>query len=148
MKFKKYLKFEGFDGKVTEEYHGFVKSNMDGKNVEVFINPSKKEMKAAADHDDNTMKPYVRFIADYEHKKLYIWRANCNHHVIDTGLEIDSTANNSIWGVAEVKEGRMNFLSSDDAALSKTLPKFREKWKDDDEWTKSFFGKKLLTGKE
>jgi hypothetical protein len=121
---------------------------MDGMGVEVFVNPTKREMREAATDENNTMKPYVRFIADYEKEKLYIWRANCNHHVIDTGLDLSTTANNSIWGVAEFKDGRLNFLSSDDAALSKTLPKFREKWKDKDDWTKVFFGNKLLTGRK
>jgi hypothetical protein len=134
---------------LLESYEGSVKSNMDGNYVEVFVNPSKKEMKDAANSEFNTMKPYVRFIALYGKEKLYIWRANCNHHVIDTELGLNTNSTNSLWGVAEFKNGILSFISSDDAALSKSFPKFRDKWKNKDDWTKQFFGgKKLLTGEK
>ena len=133
---------------LKETYEDSIISNMDGKPVEVFVSPSRKEMKEAAHSEYNTMVPYVRFIADYKKKRLYIWRANCNHHVIDTGLGLDTNALDSLWGVAEFKEGKLNFLSSDDAALSKSFPKFRDRWKDEDEWTKTYFGQKLLTGEK
>lgn len=133
---------------LREAYEGSIVSNMDGKYVEVFVNPTKKEMRDAAQDENNTMKPFVRFIADYKRKKLWIWRANCNHQVIDTDLGLDTTANDSLWGVAEFKDGNLNFLSSDDAALSKSFPRFREKWKDEDEWIKAYFGQKLLTGEK
>lgn len=136
------------EGYLKETYEDSIISNMDGKPVEVFVNPSKKEMWDAANNEFNTMVPFIRFIADYKKKKLYIWRANCNHHVIDTGLGLDTTSLDSLWGVAQFKEGKMNFVSSDDAALSKTLPKFRDKWKNEDDWTKPFFGQKLLTGEK
>ena len=136
------------EGYLKETYEDSITSNMDGKPVEVFVNPSKKEMREAANNEFNTMTPFVRFIADYKRKRLYIWRANCNHQVIDTGLGLDTTALDSLWGVAEFKGGQLNFLSSDDAALSKSLPKFREKWKNEDDWTKPYFGQKLLTGEK
>jgi hypothetical protein len=136
------------EGYLKEDYEDSIISNMDGKPVEIFVNPSKREMRDAANNEFNTMKPYVRFIAHYGKNKLYIWRANCNHHVIDTGLGLNTNANDSLWGVAEFKDGKLNFLSSDDSALSKTLPKFRNKWKDNDDWTKPYFGQKLLTGEK
>jgi hypothetical protein len=74
---------------MNEEYLMRVSSLL-GKSAEIFVNPSKKELRDAGEA--------IRFIADNKNKKLYVWNATHAFHKEtwksikkDNRLEIDTT---------------------------------------------------------
>lgn len=66
MKFKQYLE---------EEYYGSFKSKINRKPYEVFENPSGKEIMTTGNIDGS-----VRWVANVEVKKVYIWPGNAELH--------------------------------------------------------------------
>jgi hypothetical protein len=53
--------------------------------VEIFVNPTRKEIKSAAEQPG--LPGFVRFIADYKNKNLYVFKAGVFHGNVHGFLE-------------------------------------------------------------
>ena len=133
---------------INEKYVGSTvgaKSYMfSGGTTEIFVNPSNKEIRDAA--WVGNMKGDVRFIADYKHKNLYVFKADTFHVDVSNYLEKEegiSTVDwyNSIWGVANVVGGKLKFDSSDTLGNSNEIV-HKDGLKDN--WTTKWFTEPLL----
>ncbi len=82
--------------------------------VEVFVNPSSKEM------NDASKKGCVRFIADPKSKKVYVFSPLALHNDVSKKLKFGKwqvASKENMWGVAW-KVGRKWILSSSDSFKS------------------------------
>jgi hypothetical protein len=94
MKLKQYLK---------EDYYGRYQSNLRKESFEVFVNPTRKEMKRLGD---------MRVFIDADKKKIYIWDVNAEiHPFIKQKLNIDD--DKALPVTAEYRNTKMNILYSD-----------------------------------
>jgi len=100
---------------VLEKFiHGFSRG---GKIVEVFVNPSKRDIKSARDAEGSYSKN-LRFIADGNTKKVYAWNAAlCLHADMLTELQNEGFINKStkLYHDPDVTSGEWN--SSDEIEL-------------------------------
>ncbi|MFW6172883.1 MAG: hypothetical protein ACOC5T_03990 [Elusimicrobiota bacterium] len=100
-KVEKYF-YKGF-GPIHEEFSMLFKNNWNNKHVEVFENPSNKELREVG--------PYIRFILDGNVKKLYIWNSDIALHGTvwkQLGGKKDlSFENNVMFGESILKENKI-----------------------------------------
>jgi hypothetical protein len=114
-----------------------------GEDEEViYINPSAKEVTLTGKLSDG----YVRFIADFKNKNLYIFSSWMYHSRAEfklTHLEDDTIY---ATGVAKTVNGKLHFYRSDVGTFwmqSRKDLKFVESWKwpkMDDSWLNRWFG--------
>ncbi len=88
------------------------------KVVEVFVNPSKSELRDASGNAefDAISGKYVRFMADMKKKRIYVWDPESIHR--DTWKEFGDgrnwTDHTLLSGVAQIKKGKWKFTESDE----------------------------------
>jgi len=99
---------------INEEYYKRVKVN--GRSIEVFINPSKKERKEAADKHNS-----IRFIADNKTKKVYVWNVYRAVHMemykalsLGNDFQNDTFKRKIIPGIADVLNSGKSIMYSSD----------------------------------
>jgi len=139
MKFQKYL---------TEKYWGRVESRWTGMNIEIFENPSKKEIVDASVTAFGVSR-YVRFIADPKTKKMYVWSANLIHADVVPQIYNKSYSSiifNVLPGIAKHEGGRWVVTSADETTVTPDRYNwvFQHDWKwadryiDISQWLKTF----------
>lgn len=94
----------------------------EGNYIEVFINPSKKEMSHVSQKiSDGT---YLRFMADPETKTVYVFKPDVLHAAIERKLKIPSLSPyRSLWGVAKNSNAGWRAISEDQASFSGLIRK-------------------------
>ena len=116
---------------------------------EIFVNPTMKEIKSAAEQPG--IPGFIRFIADYEYKNLYVFKAGVFHENVHSFLQsrdgtkisnIRKVGETSVWAVARFYKGKLTYDSSD-SCRGKIPILLNKKIKDD--WTAKWFGEPLLT---
>lgn len=88
------------------------------KYVEIFVNPSKRELKDIAvtsdwDYRYKNLK-FVRFFADFS-KKIFAWNPNTMHGYVAKTLKIDYFSYDVIAGVAKKTGGNWEMYDTDQA---------------------------------
>lgn len=145
MKFKKFIE---------EEYLGFtIEWNDKETDVEVFKNPSKKEIKECGTE--------IRFIVDFKKKNLFVWDGGILIHkevakfLYNEGeLSSSSMDRMSFWkwyyaGIAKLAMGKLRFFRHSDWLENKEFYEDinidNAEWpNEDDSWTKQWFTEPLL----
>ena len=106
---EKYLKGGNFNASDPKDY------------VEIFVNPSRKDFKDAADstkweHRMAKYGDYVRFYIDTKTKNVYVWKPDIPHVDIAKPLFGSSTGWNTddrVSGVAILQNGQWTMVDSD-----------------------------------
>lgn len=112
-----------------------------GGSTEVFINPTVKEIQSVvSDSFTEYIRPErhnaVRFIADFDRKKLFVFKVSNFHSSVAKALLIKGFSQKiSFWGTAEFKNGKLWFLDSDRENTRRI--KYDEKY--EDKWTEKWF---------
>jgi hypothetical protein len=145
MKFLNYLQ-EKYITSVEGQSFGVT---FDGGPTEIFVNPSNKEMREAASKSSGPWKGMVRFIADLTNKNLYVFKADTLHKDVEKVLVKERLINNafdvgkdSIWAVAKLISGKLEFESSDSMSYNSFDDYLR--LISDDKWTEKYFKPSLL----
>ena len=140
MKFLTYLQ-EKYIATVTgQKMYDFM-----GGPTEVFVNPTYKEIRDAAEQGGE-FKGLVRFIADYEVKDIYVFKADTFHSNVSdylnrAGKMKGDNTSSCIWGVAIPFSGKLKFYDSDTAG-NERQPVY--KYRTEDNWTIKWFGVPLF----
>ena len=144
MKFKEYLQEEW----MTSVFSIYRKKYQNDDKIDVYRNPSPKEL--------NIIGPDVRFIIRFDKKEIICWDAGEMIHS-DMVKKLEGGYSHSeyswednLWGVAQVKNGKLKFDRSDQVNVSKEFENskvigFIEKWDGKDEWTKTFFIEPIIS---
>jgi len=125
-KWKKSFKDRNSFGKLT------------GKIIEVFVNPTKSEFRDAAGNAsfDAIRGKYVRFFADIENRKVYIWDPEAIH--IDVWKQIGDGRSYSsttlLSGAAQMKGGKWKMIDSDEGVRGNLWDYSVEDWEWANKW--------------
>jgi len=126
--------------KIIEEYKDSFKEPVFKRLVEIFANPSRKEMNEVSKEIKG--KKYIRFIAKSSNKTFYVFRPDVFHY--EVAKRVHSKSKNDLWGSAMRVGGHWIFDGAD-------LPKMDKKSyegtvKKDWSWLKKFmfFNKNLI----
>ena len=111
--------------KLREEYettmeHGF-SDKKKKKKYDIFTNPTPKEMKAVARENKNTL----RWIANLENKKLYIFNASLLHEYACNELEVKYNGNNTrkaAFGIGTYMERKILVNNKENIKVIKQNP--------------------------
>lgn len=149
MKFQQYLE---------EEYVGSFDASEKDKPLgkftlgytEIFKNPSMKEIKSAMETSPwfDNIKTAVRFICDFGFDNLYIFKPTTYHSNVANYLTKEKILNNArpsgniVWGEAELKNGKLVYLSSD---ANHNIPLIIKNFQGKDKWTEKWFKPSLVT---
>jgi len=108
MRFLKYL---------NEKFFERMKNKYTGGSFEIFVNPTKSEMKSIK-------ADYLRFMADSSNKKLYVWDGDASIHIdvwnryekIKKGRDFFKVSRNNeiLFGVCELIGGNWVMNGSDE----------------------------------
>ena len=143
MKFLTYL-HEKYIASVTgDKMYDFM-----GGPTEVFVNPTNKEIRDAAEQGGE-FKGLVRFNADYESKNIYVFKADTFHSDVSgylnrVGKMKGDNLSSCIWGVAIPSGGKLKFMDSDTAAGPGRGNSSHGVYKMEDDWTVKWFGVPLF----
>lgn len=108
--------------RLTEEYYERVKT--DNGSVEVFVNPSSKELYEIGNA--------VRFIADANKKEIYVWYFNFLHQEVQSKLRLPKAGRPGIiWGEAEKENRIYRMTHSYEVSMKKVSAETLLKW----DWT-------------
>ena len=95
-------------------------SKMTSDYIEVFVNPSKKEMLDASSQGEKLPMDRpgrnVRFMADLKKKKIYVWSPNITHHTVIKNMKnIGYSDSTGTWllGTATQLGGKFTMTASD-----------------------------------
>lgn len=91
--------------------------------VEVFVNPTKKEIDEVSDKDA------ARFIANPKTKRIYIFTPDVIHYSVAKRVR-SGTENplKTLWGVAHKKNNQWTMLTSDTARAKKSIIEYLVKF--------------------
>jgi hypothetical protein len=134
---------------LQEEYIGSIEGvgfgpTFKGGHAEIFMNPTNKEIRDAANQSSGPWKNMVRFIADFTNKDLYVFKADTLHVNVEQELKSMGKMENgelnwnTIWAVAEVKSGKLSYYSSDNLHYTSHVLTM------DDAWTSKWFIKPII----
>jgi len=103
---------------LKEEWKETIKHN--GETIEIFVNPSKKEMDEASIEVQG--EKYLRFIAASKDEKLYVFDPSIYHFIVSDELfgkkkNINGKVPGHFWGSAVKKSGKWYFEGSDTGSL-------------------------------
>ena len=108
-------------------------------SFDIFVNPSNKELQELR---TSCRDGYVRFIADFKNKKLYVWDSEFIHMEGLISLKDEPGLRNALenfdflsTGVAKITGGKLEFIESDAAWVLVGKP-----WTTmDDKWLNKWF---------
>jgi len=110
----------------------------EGDIVEVFENPTKREFRDVAGKTtwDALKGEFVRFFADIENRKVYIWHPETIHqtawkHIGDSRKFTDASL---IKGAAQVKGGKWKMVDSDEGIRNNLRYYSIEDWEWANKW--------------
>ena len=114
---------------LNEDYLCRIESPYDGDSFEVFVNPSSKELRDAS----NNGKDEVRFLADFQYKKLYIWHSDYTHadFLIDLPRKYKIGDPEKVsMGLAALRGNKLEFTQPDGEAQvrGQIWPRMNDKW--------------------
>ena len=145
---KKYLEDWDREKYLGEEYLTSFKNDYGlVKNIEVFKNPTAKEIRDVSKTDFSPAKE-LRFMVDFDDKILYIFSVDTIHAMAYLKAIPQKTRNEKpssefmFWAVAKDIGGGKLKLTSCDTLQSQRKPLIKYKGKDD--WTKKWFGKPII----
>jgi hypothetical protein len=142
-------KLEGHNTKTYEEYfcsfdakpHGY-SGRFNGGFTEIFINPSKKELKEITDASGSKS---IRYFADLKEQQLYCWKAETVHYLAleelkENGVRLDWY--NILKGTAVLENGKLRFAHGGDDAYDQMT--FYDRNSLDRSWLYQWFDKKQI----
>jgi len=89
---------------LLEEYHALMK--FDDLDIPIFVNPTRSEFREVGSD--------VRFIADAEEKKVYVWDASkVIHRTMKYFLGLDTVSPTMFWGEADKRGDNYLCVDSD-----------------------------------
>ena len=141
MRLQRYINEKFF--KSTKFFTGMsLKSPKKDIFVEVFVNPSSKEMNDAS--KNSYVKNTLRFTADIKNKKLYVFTSDVLHQYVWRKMIARKTGDGRTYndktlinGIADKKGGKWRMARSDGAVIEYNKLDWLKKWLDIDEWLKN-----------
>jgi hypothetical protein len=137
-------RFDFLNKMINEEYVGSFNANFHSRNfkggyTEVFVNPSKKELKQIVDQSHTKS---IRCYVDLPAKKLYCWKAETVHYLVDDflvehGIVFDWQ--NTIRATVIYENGKLRFAHKGDHLYDNMY--FNNKKNLDLSWLSQWFDK-------